>query len=124
MRAIVVAAGVFVAVALTWAGVSGQQAIRERPGPGSGIVDVRGTVSVSALPAVTVSTLPAVTVSTLPAITIAPYDFVKASTTYLVVWSDGEREEVTPVELGRAGWMRVSPRRWINLDTARSIEAR
>ncbi|OFW09893.1 MAG: hypothetical protein A3H96_01690 [Acidobacteria bacterium RIFCSPLOWO2_02_FULL_67_36] len=123
MRATAIAAGIFVVAALTWVGISGQ-AVRERPGPGSGIVDVRGTVAVSELPAVTVSRLPAVDVSRLPAITIAPYDFVRTRASYRVVWSDGESEDLTIIELGRDGWARVSATRWVNLALARSVETR
>ena len=115
MRGIAVAAGAFAAVALTWVAVSGQAA-RERPSLGSGIADVRGTVAVSRLPELKISELPPVA--------LAPYEFVRTRGVYHVVWPDGQNEDVTAIEMGPAGWVRVSSRRWINLGSARSIEER
>jgi hypothetical protein len=101
-----------------------------RPGPGSGVVTVQGTVDVGNSLAVsqegdwkmTIANTPAVTVANTPAVSLAPLAFVKAGVRYQVVWSSGETERIAAAELGTGGWVRVAgPERWINLAQARSV---
>jgi hypothetical protein len=112
--------------ALLWTAVVAQQ-VQPRPGFGSGVVPVEGTVNaiVANIPSVNVTNTPGVIVTNTPTVTAAPLGFIKAGGRYLVQWSAGETERVSVVALGTGGWIRVTSaqERWINLDAARGVEA-
>ena len=111
-----------------------------RPGPGSGVVTVQGTVdivnapavrqegdwkmSLANTPAVTVANTPAVTVANTPTVSLAPPEFVKTGGRYQIVWPSGETERISAAAVAAGGWIRVAgPERWINLAQARSVAA-
>lgn len=107
------------AALLVWIGVSAQQQeMLPRPGPGSGIIDVRGTVSIANVPDVTVTNIPSVTVT-------GP-SFLEKGGRYTITWPSGESEVVTVTETGQgSGWVRVASTRgprWVNVDAALSLE--
>ena len=112
------------AAGLLWVGVSAQQEMLPRPGPGSGITKVVGEVSIGNTPDVRVKELPPVRVTDMPPLSIANPSFVRKSERYLLTWNDGSTEEVTVLDVGHDGWVQVEGRRlrWINLQLARSIE--
>jgi hypothetical protein len=104
------------AAVVVWIGVSAeQQEMLPRPGPGSGIIDVRGTVSIAGRPEVRIAAP--------PPLTIEGPTFVQKGGRYVVTWPSGEREPIAVVAVAQGGgWVRVGPSRWINLDTAREVE--
>jgi hypothetical protein len=115
------------AAALLWAAVSAQQEMLPKPGPGSGITNVAGSVSITNTPSVmaaqqgdwrvAVSNTPSVRVTEVP----SP-GFLRTGATYEIVWVDGSRETVTVSSIATNGWIEVErSRRWINLSSARSI---
>ena len=114
-----------------WAGVSAQQEMQARPGPGSGVMNV----NVINHPAVTAAqsgewqvslTRPAdVRITNNPNITVSNAYFLARGTAYRITWSGEERETVTVTEVGGGGWVQVQSagaRRWINVSIARVIE--
>ena len=121
------------AAVLVWMGVSAQQQeMLPRPGPGSGIIDVRGTVSIANVPevrgTVSIAGVPEVHVTRIPSVTVSGPTFIRKGGQYTVTWPSGENEAVSVVEPGQGGgWVRVattSGSRWINLDAALAIETR
>ena len=126
-----VAAGV-----LAWVGVAAQPT-QPRPGPGSGVVTVEGSVIVANIPTVqamqlgdwkvTVANAPDVRVANAPTVHVAGPAFLKVEGRYELVWSTGDRETVVVRQLGQGGWIRVDGatgrERWVNLTTARSVAA-
>lgn len=115
------------AAGLLWVAVSAQQEMLSKPGPGSGVTNIAGSVSISNTPSVrstqdgdwhvAVSNTPSVRVTEVP----APA-FLRTGTTYEIVWVDGYREIVTVSSVAANGWIEVErSRRWINLSSARSI---
>ena len=101
-----------------------------KPGPGSGVVTVQGTVDIGNSLAVrqegdwkmAIANTPAVTIANTPAVSVAPPDFVKAGARYQIVWPSGETERIAAAAVGTAGWVRVAgPERWVNLAQARSV---
>jgi hypothetical protein len=108
-----------VAAALVWIGVSAQQQeMLPRPGPGSGVVDVRGTVSLAGVSEVRLAGVPDVNIVHMP----GPA-FVKQGGRYVVTWPTGEQETVTVTAAAQGGaWVRVGTSRWLNLDAARAVE--
>jgi hypothetical protein len=120
-------------VAVTWVGLSAQQEMQPRPGPGTGVMNV----AVVNHPAVTaaqsgewrmsVANVADVRVANTVATTLMVPRFVQTGRMYAITWATGEREQITVRELGEDGWIRVdqSPgSRWVNLGTARAIEDR
>jgi hypothetical protein len=111
---------------VTWA--TAQQEVQSRPGPGSGVMDVR----VINHPAVTAAQSGAWEVGLsrpadariigMPNVTVSRPYFIQLNTTYLVTWSAADSEEVTITEAGGGGWVKVKDSRWINLDQARSVQ--
>jgi hypothetical protein len=114
-----------------WIGVSAQQEMQARPGPGSGVMDVR----VINHPAVTAAQSGAWEVAlAAPAdvrvinnanVTVSRPSFVQLNTRYRVTWSATETETVRVVAAASGGWVQVSSSggdRWINLDQARSVD--
>jgi hypothetical protein len=101
--------------------------VQPMPGPGSGIVTVKGTVNLGDVPPVNVTQLGEwkVAVTSAPAAVIAPLPFIKMGGRYQVVWNASEQEVVRITQLGTAGWFRVETAQktlWLNLNTARSVE--
>ena len=114
---------------LVWMQVSAQQEVQSRPGPGSGMMDVR----VVNHPAVTAAQSGAwevglsrpADVRLINTVSLTRPYFIQLNTSYRVSWTAGESETVRVVEAGGGGWVQVSSAggmRWINLDLARSIE--
>ena len=111
---------------VTWA--AAQQEVQSRPGPGSGVMDVR----VINHPAVTAAQSGAWEVGLsrpadariigMPNVTVSRPYFIQVNTTYVVTWSATDSEKVTITEAGGGGWVQVKGSRWINLDQARSVE--
>jgi hypothetical protein len=115
------------AAALVWVVVSAQQEMLPRPGPGSGVTSVTGSVSIANTPNVrasqdgdwhvAVANTPSVRVTEVP-----PPAFLRAGTTYEIIWTDGYREIVSVSSIAANGWIEVERgRRWINPSSARSI---
>ena len=122
-------AGVAAAV-LLGIGLAAEQDVRPVPGPGTGIVNVVGSVDVRTLPPVNAAQAGdwKVNVASAPDVRVAPPPFLKLRASYAVTWSDGVQEMISPEEILPGGWIRAVPvngrPRWVNLTTARSIEAR
>lgn len=125
------------AAALLWVAVSAQQEMSARPGPGSGIMNVTGSVSVTNTPSVTVANTPAVqqqgdwrvAINNTPSVRVTEVPspgFLRAGSRYEITWVDGTSETVTVSSIAASGWIEVErSRRWINLTSARAIaEAR
>lgn len=119
----------FCAAAGVWIAVSAQQEVYTRPGPGTGITNVVGSVSIANVPKVmstqdgewrvAVGNTPTVRVAEVP----AP-SFVRAGGRYEITWADGTTEAVTAGTIAPNGWIETdSGRRWINLSTARSVRS-
>lgn len=134
MRTRVMAAAALGAAVMVWVGVSAQQETQPRPGFGSGVVDVRGTVSIEGLSEVRVANvadvrvmgLPDVRVASVPAGALTGPTFLEGGISYRITWSAGDTEtvRVTGERLG-GGWVRVESKpgpRWVNLNAARAIE--
>lgn len=136
-----VGAGIFV-------GLAAGQATQPRPGPGSGVIPIEGTVTVANIPSVTVSNTPTVIVSNtptvlarqsgdwkvavtaLPAVRFAAPTFLREGRTYRFTWPSGQQDELA-VKTVLDGWLlgdrveggtRVS--RWVNPAMAVAIETR
>jgi hypothetical protein len=115
------------AAALLWVVVSAQQEMLPKPGPGSGVTHVRGSVEVANSPTVLASqqgdwrvavlNTPSVRVTEVP----SP-GFLRTGARYEITWADGAKETVTVSSIATNGWVEVErSRRWINLSSARSI---
>jgi hypothetical protein len=115
------------AAALLWVVVSAQQEMLPRPGPGTGVTNVTGSVSIANTPSVratqdgdwrvAVANTASVRVTEMP----APA-FLRAGATYEIIWTDGYKEIVTVSSIAANGWIEVERgRRWINPSSARSI---
>ena len=110
---------------------AGQQT-QSKPGFGSGVVQVEGSVDVTSVktPVSVNGTVNAnqagtwnVAVSNAPTVIVAAPAFLRTGGRYSVIWSTGESETITIASLGAGGWVRLSGsgERWINLTTARSV---
>jgi hypothetical protein len=122
MRARFAALGVIGAMVL-WAAVYAQQT-QPRPGPGSGIMAVEGTVAIGNIPTVnaTVTNTPSVQVTSVPPVGLAPLPFVRVGARYAITWPNGESQRVTIASVGPHGWVNVGQESWVNLAAARSIQ--
>ena len=113
---------------LIWAGAAAQQETRPTPGPGSGIMNVAGTVSIGNEPRVQVSNTPDVRIANIPMVVGAPPPFLRINGRYTITWPDGASDDVTVTDAGQGGWAQVQSagarRKWVNLVTARAIEER
>lgn len=114
---------------LLWAGVSARQEVRPVPGPGTGVVTVRGTVDIGNAPDVSAAQRGdwRVAVSNVPTVRVANRTpgFVKIGGRYTVVWSGGDSEAITILDVADDGWVQVGAagrRRWMNLAMARVID--
>ena len=126
-------------VLLTGAAVAAwAQQGQPRPGPGSGVVSVNGTVTlanapgmtkegdwrvaVANTPSVAIANTPSVNVANTPNVNMAPPAFVTTGKRYQITWPSGETEQITAAATGAGAWVRVAgPERWINLAQARSV---
>lgn len=117
------------AAAGMWAALSAQQELFTKPGPGSGITNVTGTVSIANIPnvratqdgewRVAVGNTPTVRVAEVPAAT-----FLRAGSRYEITWTDGMTETVTVGTMAANGWIEVDTgHRWININSARAVSA-
>jgi hypothetical protein len=130
MRTTLIAILVIGGVALGWAAASAQQEVRPTPGPGSGMTTVRGVVDIGNVPNVMARQSGEwhVTVANPSPIPVPGADFLTPRGRYTIAWPAGERETVTILDLGQAGWAQVEhaagkgTRRWVNLGVALSIE--
>ena len=119
------------AATVLWVAVSAQQQeMKPRPGPGSGITNVAGEVAITNTPTVqaaqagewqvSVANVPGVRVTELP----SP-GFLRSGTSYEITWADGATETVQVDKSAGNGWIEVERgRRWVNVSSARSIQAR
>ena len=121
--------------ALLWVAVSAQQEMLPRPGPGSGVTNVTGSVSIANTPAVTVANTPnvratqegdwRVAIQNSPSVRVTEVPspgFLRTGSRYEITWVDGTSETVTISSIATNGWIEVErSRRWINLSSARSI---
>ena len=126
--------GAAIVAALLVAGAASvRQDVRSVPGPGTGIVTVKGTVDIGALP--DVRSVQAgdwkVNVANTPNVRVAataPLDFIQQGRRYRITWPVGEVLEVVVREVATSGslWIRVDGpdgrRQWINLALAKSVD--
>jgi hypothetical protein len=117
--------------ALLWAGVSAQQEMLPKPGPGRGVTQVEGSVEVKNAPEVhaaqrgdwhvAISNTPSVRVTE-----VAGPSFIRSGQRFQITWADGQTEVVVASGAARDGWVPVggTSSRWINLANARAIDAR
>lgn len=108
------------AVALAaWVGVSAQQEMLPRPGPGSGVTPVR----VVEEPIVRLAKESQVRVLEPLSISIRPPSFVTGGDQIEITWATGEVERVTVGGVLEGGWIAVGSDggRYVNLGSARSI---
>lgn len=125
MRALLIVVGLS-AAAFVWTGVAAQQEMLPRPGPGSGITRVEGTVNIGG-GSVQIANVPTVRASQEGdwRLAVAPLPFLKVNTRYLITWPDGGSERLSVADVGPGGWIMVvdtTPRRWVNLSVARAVE--
>jgi hypothetical protein len=115
MRAGVIATAA-AAAGILWVGLSAQQEMLPKPGPGSGITKVVGAVNIANTPDVRVMQMPPIFIANPP--------FVNKGAHYSLTWGDGGSEDIVVAEVGQDGWIRVQGNRtrWINLRLARSLE--
>ena len=106
--------------AAAWVGVSAQQEMLPRPGPGSGVTPVR----IVNEPAVTVSGISEVRVSGPVAVSVRVPAFVTKGRSLIVTWATGDDETVTVNDILEDGWIAVDGNRFVNLSSARSVRVR
>jgi len=122
----------FAVVTLGWMATLAAPQNASVPGVGSGVVQVRGTVSVGNTPNVNITNMPAVSqqgewrvaVSNTPSVIVALPAFVRAGGVYECLWPSGEREILRVGSVAAGGWVRVEGPtvRWVNVSLARSLE--
>lgn len=130
MRTAIVVLFATLGLAFVWAGASAQQEVRPTPGPGSGMVTVRGTVDVGNVPTVMAAQAGEwrVAISSAPPLMATGPDFLVQGGRYAIVWPTGDRETVHVVATTQAGWAQVEhptgkgARRWVNLGVALAVE--
>lgn len=132
MRNVIVIGSLALAVTV-WSGVAAQQETQPRPGPGSGVTRVTGSVSIEG--GVTVDQLPDVNakqrgpwrvgVTDLPDVRLAAPTFVRAGGRYEITWTTGQTELVSVTAVATDGWVKVEHHRgrWINIGSARAVES-
>jgi hypothetical protein len=113
-----VAAGIATCV---WVGVSAQQEMLSRPGPGSGVTPVR----VVDEPVVRLTRGSEVRVVDTISVSVRAPSFVVKGRTLEITWATGDEERVTVGEVIDGGWVEVgSPgagSRYVNLGSARAV---
>ena len=125
-------AAAFAVVMLGWIATLAAPQNASVPGVGTGVVQVRGTVSIGNTPAVSITNMPAVSqqgewrvaVSNTPSVIVALPAFVRAGGVYDCLWPSGERETLRVGSVAAGGWVRVEGQavRWVNISLARSLE--
>jgi len=117
------------AAAVLWVGLSAQQEVLPRPGPGSGVTRVAGSIEVTNAPEVHAAQRGAwqVGINNVPTVRVAEIGgpaFLQQGQRYELTWADGQVEAVTVTAAGRDGWIEVDSerRRWINLSSVRAIQ--
>jgi len=118
------------AAGLFWASAAAQQETRPTPGPGSGTMNVRGTVDIGNVPSVAAAQQGnwRVAVSSAPPVAVAGPEFLKKGSRYVIAWPGADPRAVTVVLVGQNGWVQVEfpdgggRQRWVNLATAQSVE--
>jgi heme/copper-type cytochrome/quinol oxidase subunit 2 len=148
MRLTAIGSVVAVAVVGILVGLAAGQATQPRPGPGSGVMPIEGTVTVTNIPGVAVTNTPGVTisntptvlarqsgdwkvaVSALPAVRLAAPTFLREGRTYRFTWPSGQQDELAVKSISD-GWLfgdRVEggarAARWVNPAMAVAIETR
>jgi hypothetical protein len=129
MRAGVIATAA-AAAGILWVGLSAQQEMPSKPGPGSGITRVVGevkiadTANVRVVGEVKLANPANVRVVDMPPISVANPSFVRKGSRYVVTWNDGGTETINVVDVAQDGWVEVEARRsrWVNLRAARAVE--
>lgn len=112
------------------------QETQKVPSFGTGIVTVAGTVDIGNTPLVlahqagewkvVLAAPPDVRVVNVPSVSVPAPAFVKAGGRYEITWTTGDRQVVRVIEVAPGGWLRVEAaerERWINLASARSVDA-
>jgi hypothetical protein len=111
------------------------QEVQKVPGFGTGVVTVAGTVDIGNTPLVlahqagewkvVLAAPPDVRVVNAPSVSVPTPAFLRSGSRYEITWSTGDRQVVRVIEVAPGGWLRVeSPaERWINIASARSVEA-
>ncbi len=129
----VIVIGALALAATVWSGISAQQEMQPRPGPGIGVSKVTGSVSIDG--GVTVDHLPDVNakqrgawrvgITDLPDVHLAGPPFVRAGGRYEVTWTSGQTELVSVTAVASDGWVKVEHHRsrWLNIGLARAVEA-
>lgn len=121
----------FAVTAAVAAFAAGQQT-KERPGFGTGVVQVEGSVDVASVktPVTVNGTVNAnqagtwnVAVSNAPNVVVSGPAFLRSGGRYTVIWSTGETETFTLAAVGAGGWVRLAGtgEQWVNLMLARSV---
>ena len=109
------------AAAGVWVGVSAQQEMLSRPGPGSGVTPVR----VVEEPVVRLARGAEVRVVDTISVSVRAPSFVVKGRTLEITWATGDEDRVSVGEILEGGWVEVSSpgagSRYINLGSARSI---
>ena len=103
--------------AAAWVGISAQQEMLPRPGPGSGVTPVRIVNEA----AVTVSGISEVRVTAPVSASVRVPSFATKGRTLVVTWATGDDETVTVSEVLEDGWIAVDGGRFVNLSSARSV---
>lgn len=104
-----------------WAGVSAQQEMLSRPGPGSGVTPVR----VVEEPVVRLARGAEVRVVDAITVSVRAPSFVVKGRALEITWATGDEERATVSEVLDGGWIEVSSpgggSRYLNLGSARSV---
>lgn len=111
------------------------QEVQKVPGFGTGVVTVAGTVDIGNTPLVlahqagewkvVLAAPPDVRVVNAPTVSVPTPAFLRSGSRYEITWSTGDRQVVRVIEVAPGGWLKVeSPaERWINIASARSVDA-
>jgi hypothetical protein len=120
---------VIVVISLVTIGLFAQ--VQPVPGPGTGVVTVVGTVNVANTPSVNAvqSGEWKVSVANAPSVVLAPPEFLHLRGRYHIVWSSGQEETISVMQIGSGGWgswvkgQTTDGRvRWINVAAAASVQ--
>ena len=116
-----------VTVVVLWNVLTAQQEMLPRPGPGSGIVRVEGSVNVANSPGVRAAQEGNWQVKQDGEwqVKIVPAPFLRPNARYLITWADGSTERIVALtDVANGAWVMVegTPRRWLNLALARAVE--
>jgi hypothetical protein len=124
------AAAAIVAVAgTTWFLSAARAQVQPVPGPGSGIVTVRGTVDVNAAQSgewkVAIANQPEVRINTVVPVRLITPSSVTQGSRLEIIWANDQSEVLTVIDASFGGaFVKVEDSgrdRWVNLALARSI---